>query len=331
MQTRSKIEIYMNANPNDPMIRQFIDRCNGDELARGVLNWHFGQASSLPTDVLNRIEVVCGGLPAGWRETMPGIRWIQFLGAGIESALIPELVESDVIITNASGVHAVPISEHILGMMLIFARQLQLCMRRQVNHEWNRDGFDVTVGELYQSTLGVIGLGNIGEALAQRAKCMGMRVIATRRRPEKTSPYVDQMLPPSGLDTLLRESDYIAVCTPLTNETRGMIGEEQFNIMKRNAVIVNIARGAIIDQDAMIRALQNGCIAGAGLDVTVPEPLPSDSPLWSMPNVVISPHVSGENPHYSTRAADIFLRNLQCYLEGDIQGMPTLVDRKLGY
>jgi phosphoglycerate dehydrogenase-like enzyme len=139
------------------------------------------------------------------------------------------------------------------------------------------------------------------------------------------------MLPSDGLDTLLRESDFIAVCVPLTSETRGMLGKQQFAMMKPNAIIINIARGAVIDQDAMIRALQDRRIAGAGLDVTTPEPLPADSPLWDMPNVIISPHVSGLNPCYGERAAEIFLRNLHAYVNGDIQGMPTLVDRRLGY
>jgi phosphoglycerate dehydrogenase-like enzyme len=313
------------------MIRQFVDRLCQEEIVRDSLNLHIGNETSIPVNTLKRLEIICGGLPSDWTEIMPNLRWVYFLGAGIEAALTPDLVGSNVIITNASGVHAVPISEHILGMMFMFARKLHLCMHQQVKSEWNRDGFEGAVGELFRSTLGVIGLGDIGEALAQRAKSLGMKVIATRRHPERISPFVDMLLPSSELETLLKQSDYIAVCAPLTSETRGMIGEAQFNIMKSIAVIINIARGAIIDQDALINALQTGQIAGAGLDVTTPEPLPSESPLWSMPNVIISPHVSGLNPHYGSRAAEIFISNLGFYLKGDLQHMPTLVDRKAGY
>lgn len=326
-----KIELLVYGSLVDPMIKQFVDYMNEDDIARTSVNLHVGSGSAITNELLSQIEIICGGLPSGWMETMPNLKWVYFLGAGIEAALTPDLVNSNIIITNASGVHAVPISEHILGMMFMFARKLHLCVRRQGGNEWNRDGFEGLVGELYGSTLGVIGLGDIGEALAQRAKCLGMKVIATRRHPNRTSPFVDEMLPSSELHRLLNGSDYIAVCAPLTPETRGMIGEAQFALMKPNAVIVNIARGAIIDQNALIHALQTGRIAGAGLDVATPEPLPPESPLWSMPNVIISPHVSGLNPHYGTRAAEIFIRNLGFYLKGDFRHMPTLVDRKAGY
>jgi phosphoglycerate dehydrogenase-like enzyme len=218
-----------------------------------------------------------------------------------------------------------------MGMILMFDRGLHRWARQQMKREWNRNGFENEVGELYGATLGIIGLGDIGEALAYRAKCFGMRVLATRRHPEKSSDAVDTMLSSEQIDHLLGESDFIAVCAPLTAETRGMIGEKQFRMMKPDAIIINIARGAIIDQDALIRALQEGRIGGAGLDVTVPEPLPPDNPLWGMPNVIISPHIAGLNPHYGTRAADIFVRNLHAFLRGDIQSMPTLVDRSRGY
>lgn len=328
---KEKSELLVYGSLDDPMIRQFVDCLNEDTIVRTSIAMHVNGESVITSELLSRIEIVCGGLPSGWTETMPNLKWVYFLGAGIEAALTSDLVNSNVIITNASGVHAVPISEHILGMMFMFARKLHLCMHQQAKSEWNRDGFEGAVSELYGSTLGVIGLGDIGEALAQRAQCLGMKVVATRRHPERTSPFVDDMLPSSELGLILKQSDYVAICAPLTSETRGMIGEAQFNLMKPNAVIFNIARGAIIDQDALIHALQTGLIAGAGLDVTTPEPLPSDSPLWSMPNVIISPHVSGLNPHYGSRAAEIFIRNLSFYLKGDFQHMPTLVDRKAGY
>lgn len=326
-----RIDILMVCPDEDWICRQFIERCREDAEAAKVLRWHLPAPGQLDDTTLGRAEIIVGGLPEGWRTKARRLRWVQFLGAGMEGALTPELVSSDVVITNASGVHAVPISEHVTAMVLMFVRALKRCVCQQVKHEWNREGFEDHVTELCSSTMGVVGLGAIGEAVAERAKALGMRVIATRRHPDRPSEFVDQLYSPDQLPDLLRQSDFIAICTPLTHETRGMIGAEQIRIMKSDAFIVNIARGAIIDQDALVAALQEGRIGGAGLDVTDPEPLPSDSPLWDMPNVIISPHIAGLTPIYGRRAADIFLRNLQHYLRGDIEGMPTLVDRHLGY
>ncbi len=299
---------------------------------RERVEWMVVPPNDLRPEILEQADVmICGHFAREWFAHCRRLRWIQFLGAGIEGSLSPELLTSDIVLTNASGVHAIPIAEHVLGMMLMFARVLHRCVRQQMHAEWNRDGFREQVRELHGATVGVVGLGAIGSAVAERAKALGMRVIATRRSMQSPPEYVDVLLPPHRLHDLLRESEYVVLCVPLTPETRGMIGEAELRQMRRDAILINIARGQVVDQSALIRTLQEGWIAGAGLDVFDPEPLPPDSPLWTMPNVIITPHVSGVNPHYGTRVGDIFVRNLHAFLAGDTASMVNVVDKQAGY
>ncbi len=327
-----KTQILFACSPGWRIHDQFLGRCQEDNLVRERVEWTILPPEEVKPEALSRAEVVvCGHFAREWLPHCTRLRWIQFLGAGIEGSLSPELLASDIILTNASGVHAVPIAEHVFGMMLMFARGLHRCVRQQMHAEWNRDGFREQVRELYRATLGVVGLGAIGAAVAERGKAVGMRVIAVRRNPQQYSPSVDLLLPPAQLPDLLRESEYVVLCVPLTPETRGLIGERELRQMRRDAILINIARGRVVDQSALVRALQEGWISGAGLDVTDPEPLPPDSPLWQMPNVILSPHVSGVTPHYGVRAGEIFLRNLHAYLAGDFGAMINVVDRQAGY
>lgn len=327
-----KIEAVMICTPQDWYCKQFREHCDKDEVSSSRLKWHQVSPDEVgPEDLQNAEIVACEKFKLNWVLHAEHLRWIQFIGAGVDASLSPELIHSDIILTNASGVHEIPISEHVLGMMLMFTRGLHRCVRQQVNHEWNARHFGRQVSELNGATCGIIGLGSIGESVAQKAKAFGMRVVATRRHPERSSQYVDVMLGTNKLNNLLKESDFVVVCAPLTSETQGMIGDKEFEKMKSNAILINIARGAIVQQNALIRALQNSEIRGAGLDVTEPEPLQKDSPLWDMPNVIISPHVSGLNSQYGIRAAEIFLKNLHTYLADNKSDMINVVDRELGY
>ncbi|GIV20425.1 MAG: hydroxyacid dehydrogenase [Armatimonadota bacterium] len=328
----SKVQALLTCSPGWKIHEQFLGRCEQDELARERVEWTVISPDAIRPEALAQAEVVvCGHFAREWLAHCRRLRWIQFLGAGIEGSLSPELLASDIILTNASGVHAIPIAEHVFGMMLMFARGLHRCVRQQMHAEWNRNGFREQVRELHGATLGVVGLGAIGTAVAERGKAFGMRVLATRRHPQRRAGAVDVLLPPSQLPDLLRESEYVVLCVPLTRETRHLIGEAELRQMRRDAILINISRGAVVDQPALIRALQEEWIAGAGLDVLDPEPLPTDSPLWRLPNVVISPHVSGVTPHYGTRAAEIFLRNLHAFLAGDFASMVNVVDKQEGY
>lgn len=275
----------------------------------------------------DRINVVFGLRPFLWYKEMPNLAWCQQTGAGANWLLdMPDVARSDMILTNASGVHAIPISEHILALMLSLSRGIHLNIRSQSDRKWDRRG---EVLELDGATVGIIGLGAIGEKTAEKAKGLNMRVLGLRRNPGKSSPFVEKMFGPDGLQELLSQSDWVVLTAAMTAETRGMIGEAEFKAMKKTAFIINIARGPIIDEPAMIEALQGGAIAGAGLDVFETEPLPQDSPLWDMENVVITPHYAGATPRYMDRLLDIFTENLRRYQAGE--PLINVVDKKLGY
>jgi phosphoglycerate dehydrogenase-like enzyme len=278
-------------------------------------------------ELISKTEVVFGRLPFARLRELPNLRWVQQDFAGTDWLLnFPDLIENKFILTNASGVHAIPIAEHILAMMLALARDFPYSQRKQRSHQWGRRG---RVIELEGATLGVIGLGKIGEKTAEKAKGLNMRVLATRRNPERSSPYVDRMYGPEGLHELLSHSDWVVIAAPMTPETKGMIGEKELRMMKKTAHIINIARGSIIQENILIKALQEGWIAGAGLDVFEKEPLPEDSPLWDMENVIITGHFAGSTPFYFDRVLEIFLENLRQYRSGE--PLFNVVDKQRGY
>lgn len=278
-------------------------------------------------EIASRVNVVFGRRPAAWFHEMPNLRWTQQSGAGADwLSGSPEIVESDLIHTNSSGIQAIPIAEHVMAFMLVLSRGMQHHIRSQLKRTWNRTGKAV---ELEEATMGLIGVGRIGSKTAEKAKGMNMRVLGLRRHPERTLPYVDRMYGPEGLMELLRQSDWVVLAAALTSETREMIGEEELKAMKKSAFIINIARGSLIQEKALIKALREGWIAGAGLDVFEQEPLGTDSPLWEMDNVVITPHYSHASPRKLERQMAIFTENLRRFQNG--QPMINLVDKKLGY
>jgi len=278
-------------------------------------------------EIAEDIEVIFGLRPATWFHEMPNLRWAQQTGAGANWLLdMPEVAESDLILTNASGVHAIPIAEHILALMFALSRGLHIKMQAQVKGEWKRGG---RVSELDGATIGVIGVGKIGEKTAEKAKALNMKVLGVRRNPDRDSEFVDQMFGPDHLLEVLPECDWVAITAAMTAETTGMFGEAELKSMKDSAAIINIARGSVIQESVLIQALNEKWIAGAGLDVFETEPLPESSPLWKMKNVIITPHYAGATPYYVDRLLDIFLSNLKRYQAGE--PMINVVDKKLGY
>ena len=260
-----------------------------------------------------------------WKAA-PQLRWVQSGGAGVERFLTPDFIASPIILTNAAGVYAIPIADHVMAFVLHFSRGFGRLLRSQLEHRW---GEEVEPDELTGKTLGIVGLGGIGAEVARRAKGFGMRVIAVRRRPERPSRFADEVRGPDALPWLLAESDYVALCSALTPATRHLIGEEELGRMKPTAYITNIGRGGLIDEPALIAALQAARIAGAGLDVFATEPLPADSPLWDMPNVLITPHTSGSSPRSHERLMELFCQNLRRYLAGE--RLLNVVDKAAGY
>jgi phosphoglycerate dehydrogenase-like enzyme len=279
--------------------------------------------------LLDEIEIVVGDLP---RELLPkarNLRWMQQWGAGADWLMrYPEAQELDFVLTNASGVHAIPITEHIFAFLFSLGRGFHKAMRGQVERKWHKLSSE-DLYELPDKTMVLLGVGAIGEQTARIAAALDMNVIGVRRDPSVGAPGVERMVGNDQLLEVLPEADFLVVTVPLTHETEKMIGERELRAMKPGAYIINIGRGKVIDQDALIRALREGWIAGAGLDVTDPEPLPEDSPLWDMDNVIITAHYSGLTPYYNERALEIFLDNLGRYRAG--QELRNVVDKGLGY
>jgi len=274
-------------------------------------------------------EVIQGG---NWSDELwksaPRLKWVQSGGAGVERYMTPDFIASPVVLTNAAGTYAIPIADHVMAFILYFSRQFNHLLRRQIKHEW-ADWGEHEMDELKDKTLGIIGLGGIGSEVAKRAKAFDMRVIATRRRPERPSEHVDEVRAAEELPWLLGESDYVALCTALTSETRHLIGEEQLRLMKPTAYLINIGRGGLIDEAALVEALNAGEVAGAGLDVFEEEPLPKDRPLWDMPNVMITPHRAGDSPRSHERFMKLFCENLRRYVAAE--PLLNVVEKEAGY
>ncbi len=264
-------------------------------------------------------------LPEGIVSSAGSLKWIHSIGAGVDGILTSEVVESPVVVTSSSGIHREPISEHVLAFMLSFVRGFHTFAGQQMRKEWKR----FELGELAGKTLGIVGLGEIGSEIAVKAKCLGMRVIAVKRTPGEKPSFVDELWLQGRLKDLLGQTDFVVLSLPLTPETRGFIGEAELKAMKKTACLINISRGKIVQEGKLIQALREGWIAGAGLDVFEEEPLPANSELWEMANVIITPHVAGSNPRYMERAMGVFESNLERFMRGE--QLTNLVDKKLGY
>jgi phosphoglycerate dehydrogenase-like enzyme len=260
------------------------------------------------------------------------LRWIQSTAAGVGSFLFPALVESDVVLTNGRGIHAVSMAEHALGVILSFVRNLHLARDLQRERRWLQYELwtgPPALGELAGRTLGIVGLGAVGSAIASRARALGLEVIGLRRHPAPDPAPADAQWGLERLAELVARADFLVLAAPLTGETRGMIGRDLLRGMKPGAVLVNLGRGKLVDEDALIEALREGRIGGAALDVFRDEPLPATSPLWAMPQVLVTPHVSGLGPRYWERSVALFSRNLRAYRSGS--PLENVVDKRAGY
>ena len=278
---------------------------------------------------IDDIEIAARSFPRDLLPRAHSLRWLQQWGAGADWLMrYPEAAELDFVLTNASGVHSIQITEHIFAFLLAFARNMHQAMRAQIKGEWARYS-RAQVFELADKTMLLIGVGAIGARTARIASALNMHVLGVRRDPGKMIPGVEAMHGPDKLLDLLPRADFVVLTVPLTDETKGLIGEAELRAMKKTAYIVNIGRGGTIQENVLIRALQERWIAGAGLDVFETEPLPENSLLWSMDNVIITAHYSGLTPKYDQRAMDIFLDNLRRYKAG--KPLNNVVDKKLGY
>ncbi len=269
-------------------------------------------------------------LPADRLAEAPDLRWVQARGAGVEHLPLADLAARGIVLTNMSGIHASNIAEHLLAMMLAFARRLPQLVRAQERREW-RD--TVTHGEVFElggQTLVIVGIGAIGSELGRRAQALDMRVVGVRRQSGGPAPgWAEQVYPVERLDEALALADHVALAMPSTDETRGLFDAGRFAALKPGAFVYNVGRGGAIDSAALIDALRAGRLGGAGLDVTEPEPLPADSPLWEMDNVLITAHTSGATPRYWERAVERIIDNARRFQAG--APMRHTVDLTAGY
>lgn len=260
------------------------------------------------------------------------LTWIHCPASGVTPLLLPDVVKSLIVITNSRGENSVCAAEQVLACMLTFTRRLQdavLFRERKVwaSHEIWRS--QPPLDELHGKTLGIVGFGSIGRQTARRARAFGMRVAAIKRHPQRGKAFADSVLSPQELPLLLRESDFVVLCLPLTPEIGKLMGPRELKMMKKTAFLINVSRGQVIDEPALIQALRNGQIAGAALDVFEKEPLPPESPLWTLPNVIVTPHYAGSSIHYWDRVTALLAENIQRHLEG--RRLLNVVRKKRGY
>lgn len=276
-------------------------------------------------------EVYFGWLSRDEFLTARKLRWIQSPSSGVDRFLaIPELKAGDVVLTSAVGTHGACLAEHALAMILSFTRGIIGAALAQRERRWATGELRPQVVELTGSTLGIIGFGTVGRALARRAQAFDMRIIAVDMYPANRPEHVARLEGLEGLGALLRESDYVVVTVPWTPETNGMIGAAQLALMKPSAMLIGISRGGIIDEAALASALREGRLAAAGLDVFATEPLPADSPLWELKNLLITPHIAGGSQFESQNIRAIFAENLGRYLRGEFP-LRNQVDKARGF
>jgi glyoxylate/hydroxypyruvate reductase A len=279
--------------------------------------------------LLSQAEVlfdVDGPSTSNFEARVPRLRWIQASSSGIgEWVRMLGIVDSPIVVTNAAGIHSVPLAEFVLFAMLYFARSWPRLVAEQRAHHWERCAIETLEGK----TLGIVGLGNVGRSVARLAKPFGVHTIGVRRSPGASEDGVDAVYGPDGLETVLRESDFLVLCVPHTSQTVGMLDASKIASIKHGAVLINIARGSVIDEPALVEALRSGQLGGAALDVVAREPLAADSPLWDMPNVLITPHSMSTGIDENERLTTLFCDNLRRYLAG--QPLHNVIDKVRGY
>jgi phosphoglycerate dehydrogenase-like enzyme len=260
------------------------------------------------------------------------LQWVHSPAAAVHQLMFPELVNSDIILTNAREVHGPVVAEHVIALIFALAKKIPDSVRLQQRHVWGQQIlWDELprIREVAGATVGIVGLGSIGRAVAKSAKALGMRVIAVREHPEKGSESADAVFGPAQIDELFRQADYVVLAAPVTETTKAIANAERLALMKTGACLINVGRGALVDEPALARALREKRIGGAALDVFPKEPLPVDSPLWDVPNLLITPHTAALTEKLWERHYSLFSENLQRYLSGS--PLLAIVDKRRGY
>ena len=278
-------------------------------------------------------------------DPVPDLRWIQFHRAGTEMCLEgPILRKPGLQAASMSGASAPQVAEYVLGMLLALGHRIPQAMKHKAREDWPPDRGEIfQPQELNQSTIGIVGYGSIGRQVAKLLSAFGATVLATKRNATRPADdgymlegvgdpggdYLQRLYPAEALNSMLKECDYVVVCVPLTKDSQGLIGKVELEEMKAHTYLVDVSRGGVVNHADLILALNEGKIAGAALDVYPEEPLPEDNPLWKLPNVILTPHIAGFSQEYNSRAVDLFVTNLQRYLDG--KQLLNLIDLQRGY
>jgi phosphoglycerate dehydrogenase-like enzyme len=272
-------------------------------------------------------DAFIGGPTADIIRAGKKLKWVQVLSAGVEPYRYPELINSDIVLTNARLIASPGIADHALGMLLALTRKLTYFVSIRPQEIWERKPYDLL--ELEGKTAVIVGMGGIGSHVARRAKGFGMRVLGVDPKELPPSPVVDQMVYPDRLDEVVPMADVVFLCVPHTPESEGMFGPRQFELMKKGSFFIAVSRGKIYNLDALVKALDSRRLAGAGVDVTDPEPLPKNHPLWKFENVVITPHIATQADGEFPRRLELLKENVARFAKGE--QLHNVVDKKKGY
>ncbi len=282
-------------------------------------------------EVIADADVLLGWVTPAVFQAAKKLKWIQSPSSGVNMyTAIPALVESDVLLTSARGTHGSCLADHTFAMILAFSRHIREFVLHQQKHHWAAAELRPQMLELTGRTIGIVGLGVIGRTIAKRANGFDMRILAVDAYPVEKPDYVERLANLDGLDQMLTESDYVVVTVPYTEETDGMIGAAQIGRMKPGAILLGISRGGIIDEKALVAALREKRIAGAGLDVFDREPLPADSELWDLDNLLITPHIAGGSQYECDHILEIFYDNIGRFIRGEFP-LRNQVDKRRGF
>lgn len=316
----------------EALITTTLDQSHLDCLVESFpeVTFHIGRIDSIGNDALAGARALfCDHVSADTIAAMRSLEWIHCRSAGVDHLPLDAIHDRGLLLTNGRGAHGTPVAEMVIAMMLAFGTGLHEYVRAQMQRAWVRPSVAPKRFELEGQTLLVVGLGHVGSALCRKARGLGMTVVGSDLvKPEDTA-WVQRFVPVTSLDDVLPTAHHVALCLPLTPATRGLIGGERLHLMKRGAYLYNVGRGALVDQTALIDALAEGRLAGAGLDATEREPIPNDDPIWAAPNVILTQHSGGASPHNSRRSTDLFSENLHRFMNG--YPLLNAVDPELGY
>lgn len=281
-------------------------------------------------DLIADADALFGGVSSEELKAATRLRWIQSPGAGVEWLWgVPEIVDTQIQVTNTRGAHAETIAEHTFFLLLALTRQVRTVLDYQARKEWDAWKFRGTLRGIKGLTMGIVGFGNIGRAIAERANAFGLKLLAVDAHPAAPAHGVAEVWPLERFDEMCAQSDILVTAVPITPQTRGMIGAKQIGLMKERGYVLAMSRGGIVDEAALVDALKSGKLAGAGLDVQATEPMKEDDPLWTAPNTIVTPHVSGASELTTNLMWNFFYENVGRFLKGE--PLTNLVDKKLGY